>query len=107
MKSLFRQHKDWILAAVILLCAPFSSRAAITIDTSNSTDWKISNGVLTVDWLPGGGRIFSIHWAAFPNQELIDQTNRDRNGPKRFYMDRDRFQHALQSILSGSRRPVH
>ena len=87
MKSLFRQHKDWILAAVILLCAPFSSRASITIDTSNSTDWKISNGVLTVDWLPGGGRIFSIHWAAFPNQELIDQTNRDRNGPKGFYMD--------------------
>jgi hypothetical protein len=87
MKSLFRQHKDWILAAVILLCAPFSSRAAITIDTSKSTDWKISNGVLTVDWLPGDGRIFSIHWAAFPNQELIDQTNRDRNGPKGFYMD--------------------
>jgi hypothetical protein len=87
MKSLFRQHKYWILAAVILLCEPFSSRAAITIDTSNSTDWKISNGVLTVDWLPGSGRIFSIHWAAFPNQELIDQTNRDRNGPKGFYMD--------------------
>ena len=87
MKTLSRQHNDWIVAVVILLCASFSSRAAITIDTSNSTDWKISNGVLTVDWLPGDGRIFSIHWTALPNQELIDQTNRDHNGPKGFYMD--------------------
>jgi hypothetical protein len=87
MKTLSRQHNDWIVAVVILLCASFSSRAAITIDTSNSTDWKISNGVLTVDWLPGDGRIFSIHWTALPNQELIDQTNRDHNRPKGFYMD--------------------
>ena len=40
MKTLPRQHKDWILAVTILLCAPFSSRAAITIDTSNSADWS-------------------------------------------------------------------
>ena len=80
MKTLSRQH--WIFAVIILLCAPLSSRAAITIDTSNSADWKISNGVLTVDWLPGDGRIFSIHWSAFPNHELIDQTNRDRKSTR-------------------------
>jgi hypothetical protein len=73
--------------AAILISASFSANAAITIDTSSSTDWKIGNGVLTVDWRPGDGRIFSMHWAAFPQQELIDQTNRDRNGPKGFYMD--------------------
>ncbi len=72
---------------MILLGVAASASAAVTIDTTNPTDWKISNGVLTVDWLPGDGRIFSIHWAAFPNQELIDQTNRDHNGPKGFYMD--------------------
>lgn len=64
-----------------------TANAAITIDTSSATDWKISNGVATVDWLPGDGRIFSMHWNAFPNQELLDQTNRDRKGPKGFYMD--------------------
>jgi hypothetical protein len=59
----------------------------ITIDTSSSTDWKISNGVLTVDWLPNDGRIFSMHWSVFPDQEIIDQTNRSKAGPKGFYMD--------------------
>jgi hypothetical protein len=76
-------------ALAVLLCGVASASAAITIDTSNQTDWKISNGMLTVDWLPapGNGRIFSMHWSAFPNQELIDQTNRDHTGPKGFYMD--------------------
>ncbi len=69
------------------MAAGLSANAAITIDTSSATDWKISNGVVTVDWLPGDGRIFSMHWSVFPAQELIDQTNGDRNGPKGFYMD--------------------
>jgi rhamnogalacturonan endolyase len=76
-----------LLLSVVLLNAASSATAAITIDTSNPSDWKISNGVLTVDWLPGDGRIFSMHWSAFPNQELIDQTNRDSHGPKGFYID--------------------
>jgi hypothetical protein len=71
--------------ACALLQTPLS--AQITIDTSSATDWKISNGVVTVDWLPGDGRIFSIHWNAFPNQEIIDKTNVSSKGPKGFYMD--------------------
>jgi hypothetical protein len=77
-------------AAGLALLASISAAAQtspISIDTSNSSDWKISNGVLNVDWLPGDGRIFSMHWSAFPNQELIDQTNRSHAGPKGFYMD--------------------
>ena len=73
--------------ALVLLQITLPTQAQITIDTSNATDWKISNGLISVDWLPGDGRIFSIHWSAFPNQEIIDQTNRDHNGPKGFYMD--------------------
>ena len=73
--------------ALVLLFAVPPAKAQITIDNSNSSDWKISNGVITVDWLPGDGRIFSIHWNAFPDQELVDTTNRDHNGPKGFYMD--------------------
>jgi hypothetical protein len=79
-----------VAAAGLALLAPLLATAQaspISIDTSNSSDWKISNGVLTVDWLPGDGRIFSMHWSAFPNQELIDQTNRSKAGPKGFYMD--------------------
>jgi rhamnogalacturonan endolyase len=81
--------KQLLLSAIalVLLQAPSTAHAQITIDTSNSTDWKISNSVITVDWRPGDGRIFSIHWNAFPDQEIIDQTNRDSKGPKGFYMD--------------------
>lgn len=82
-----------VAAAALALLAAFpvsaqtSRSSSVSIDTSNPTDWKISNGVLSVDWLPGDGRIFSMHWSAFPNQELIDQTNRSHAGPKGFYMD--------------------
>lgn len=79
-----------IAAAALALLALPPARAQtgpVSIDTSNPIDWKISNGALTVDWLPGDGRIFSMHWSAFPNQELIDQTNRSHAGPKGFYMD--------------------
>ena len=81
--------KQLLLSAIalVLLQTPSTTHAQITIDTSNATDWKISNGVITVDWLPGDGRIFSIHWSAFPNREIIDTTNKDHNGPKGFYMD--------------------
>ena len=81
--------KHLLLAAVVFVLSltALPAHAQITIDTSNATDWKITNGVITVDWLPGDGRIFSMHWNAFPNQEIIDTTNRDHNGPKGFYMD--------------------
>jgi hypothetical protein len=81
------KHLPLAAIAIVLSLTTLPARAQITIDTSNATDWKISNGVINVDWLPGDGRIFSIHWTAFPNQEIIDQTNRDHNGPKGFYMD--------------------
>jgi rhamnogalacturonan endolyase len=73
--------------ALVLLRTTLPAQTQVTIDTSNATDWKIGNGMITVDWLPSDGRIFSIHWSAFPNQEIIDQTNGDHNGPKGFYMD--------------------
>ncbi len=81
------KHLPLAAVVIVLSLTALPANAQITIDTSNATDWKISNGVITVDWRPGDGRIFSIHWTSFPNQEIIDQTNRDHNGPKGFYMD--------------------
>lgn len=78
-----------IVVGIALLVALGSAhgQSPISIDTSNVSLWTINNGALTVHWRPGDGRINSIHWSAFPDQELIDQTNSDRNGPKGFYMD--------------------
>ncbi len=81
------KHLPLAVAALVMSLTALPTQAQITIDTSNSTDWKISNGVINVDWLPGDGRIFSIHWNAYPNQEIIDKSNSDHNGPKGFYMD--------------------
>jgi hypothetical protein len=75
----------WI--ALIALGTAVVSTAQISIDTTNAADWKIGNGVLAVDWNSLTGHIFSIHWSAFPNQKLIDQTNRDSHGPKGSYID--------------------
>ena len=71
----------------LILASTVPAIARLTIDTSKADDWKISNGVIALDWMPSDGRVFSMHWMAFPDQELIDQSNRDRNGPKGFYMD--------------------
>ena len=87
MRSLVKPSYRITWLALGICALPILSNGAISIDTSNPKDWKISNGVLTVDWLPGDGRIFSIYWSAFPNQQLIDQTNRSSAGPKGFYMD--------------------
>ena len=87
MKLFLAAAAGLVLLAAWPAPAQTGSSSTITIDTSNSNDWKISNGVLSVDWLPGDGRIFSMHWSAFPNQELIDQTNRSKAGAKGFYMD--------------------
>src|ERR1700722_15228003 len=64
------------------LCA----NSAITVDTTNAADWKIGNGVLSVDWNSMSGNIFSIHLAGNPN-DLIDVTNTSGGIPKGFYMD--------------------
>ncbi len=74
-------------ALVILLGAAGWAPAAITVDTTTDTDWKISNGSLTVDWNSKSGHIFSMHLAAYPGDELIDVTNTSGGQPKGLYMD--------------------
>src|SRR5260370_24641745 len=63
------------------------ARAAITIDTTKASDWKISNGVITLDWNSTTGDIFSVHLNGHP-EELVDATVlSSSHQPKGFYMD--------------------
>ncbi|MGA2350768.1 MAG: choice-of-anchor D domain-containing protein [Terracidiphilus sp.] len=55
---------------------------AITIDTTNATDWLIKNGALTLDFNPSKGRIFGIHLAGFADN-LVDATSSNEG----IYMD--------------------
>ncbi len=80
-----------IPALAIMLGTASASTAAITtgitIDTTNPTDWKISNGALSVDWNSQSGHIYSMHLTAYPDDELIDATNTSGGQPKGLYMD--------------------
>ncbi|HZQ43514.1 MAG TPA: polysaccharide lyase family protein [Acidobacteriaceae bacterium] len=64
---------------------------SVTIDTTDPTDWKISNGVFNVDFDPTHANIFSMTMAATGDQ-LVDTTTLGSNGrPKGFYMDNAGF----------------
>ena len=60
--------------------------AALSIDTTNPLDWKISNGTLSLDWNSTKGNIFAMYLAGHPDN-LVDVTNVSGGQPKGFYMD--------------------
>ncbi|MGH9404105.1 MAG: polysaccharide lyase family protein [Terriglobia bacterium] len=86
MGSIRRYVRLMACALAIALASAVAARAAITLDTTNAADWKISNGALTVDWNSQRGNIFSMHLAGTPD-DLIDVTNTSRGQPKGLYMD--------------------
>src|SRR5882672_7300320 len=82
MKKLFLLG---VIAVALYAAEP--AKAAITIDTTTATDWKISNGVITLDWNSTTGSIFGVHLNGHPDN-LVDTTNLSSNGqPKGLYMD--------------------
>src|SRR5262249_10915209 len=88
MSRLLSYRKRCLFAVTLfalLAAAPLS--ATIAIDTSSTNDWKITNGVITLDWNSTSGNIFSVHLNGHLD-ELVDVTNRSSNGqPKGLYMD--------------------
>ncbi len=63
-----------------------ATAAALTIDTTNPTDWKINNGALSLDYNPSKQRIFAIHLAGY-SDNLVDTTNSNAG----IYMDNAGF----------------
>jgi hypothetical protein len=82
MKPLSR----WMSIIAMLPASLLAADSPFTIDTSVAKDWRISNGVLSVDWNSQSGHIFSIHLAGYTDN-LIDVTNTSSGEPKGFYMD--------------------
>lgn len=81
--------KKQLLLMSVLAAAPFVAHAAnpaLTIDTTNPIDWKISNGALAVDWNSISGHIFSMHLSGY-SDDLVDVTNTSGGQPKGLYMD--------------------
>src|SRR4051812_47913263 len=61
-----------------------SADAKITINTATASDWKISNGVITLDWSSTTGHIFGVHLAGHTDN-LVDVTNTQSGQPKGLY----------------------
>lgn len=79
----------------------------ISIDTTKASDWKISNGILTIDFNSNKGRISGLTMGSSSTQ-LVDTTNTDSSGIKGFYMDNSGFGSATgtagydSEVASGS-----
>ena len=59
----------------------------LSINTSNASDWIITNGALTLNWNSTTGNVWGVQLAGYPDQ-LVDTTTRSSNGqPDGLYMD--------------------
>ncbi|GGA74381.1 hypothetical protein GCM10011507_27240 [Edaphobacter acidisoli] len=77
----------WLFGtALLFLCAAMPTHAQITIDTTNPVDWKISNGVVSLDWNSTDAHVFSVHLTGHTD-ELVDVTSTHNGQPNGLYMD--------------------
>ena len=72
-----------LLAALLIGSSLQLAHAQLTINTTTATDWKISNGAISLDWDSTGGRVFSMYLTAVPSDNLVDTTS----GNEGLYMD--------------------
>jgi rhamnogalacturonan endolyase len=74
------------LAAAVVLFLAAAAHAQLTIDTSNASDWKISNGAILLDWNSTTGHVFGVQLAGHTDQ-LVDTTTTQFGQPDGLYMD--------------------
>jgi hypothetical protein len=79
----------WTQIAFLAAAVVFSAAAAhaqITIDTSDASDWRISNGAILLDWNSTTGHVFGVQLAGH-SDELVDTTTTSNGQPDGLYMD--------------------
>jgi hypothetical protein len=78
----------YLFAALLLCGLPLLAHAQLTINTTTASDWKISNGSLTMDWDSTTGNVWSMYLTAYPSDDLVDGTHTGGDGnPDGLYMD--------------------
>ncbi len=79
-----------LLVAMLFGSALQLCHAQLTLTEVSASDWKITNGALTMDFNPAGGEIWSMFLNTFPSDNLVDLTQTGGDGhPKGLYMDND------------------
>lgn len=81
-----RKIPSLLAAAAVLLFTAAAAHAQLTIDTSNASDWKISNGAISLDWNSTTGHVFGVQLVGHLDQ-LVDTTSTHDGQPNGLYMD--------------------
>lgn len=81
-----RWYQTSLLAAALMFSFAAAAHAQITIDTSDASDWKISNGAISLDWNSTTGHVFGVQLAGHSDQ-LVDTTTTQFGQPMGLYMD--------------------
>ncbi|MGD0830707.1 MAG: polysaccharide lyase family protein, partial [Terracidiphilus sp.] len=75
------------LAALLLASALKPAQAQLTITQSSATDWKISNGAISLDFDSTAGDVWSMYLTGY-STDLVDTTHCCTNShPSGLYMD--------------------
>ncbi|HEY1256443.1 MAG TPA: polysaccharide lyase family protein [Terracidiphilus sp.] len=77
-----------VILTALLLCSTLKpAQAQLSITQASSTDWKISNGAISLDWDSTGGSVWSMYLTGY-STDLVDTTHGGGNGhPSGLYMD--------------------
>ena len=70
----------YALLAALLCSLPSLAHAQLTLTEANSTDWKITNGALSMDFNPQAGELWSMYLTAYPSDNLVDLTQTGGDG---------------------------
>src|ERR1700678_3012655 len=81
-----KSYRMPLRAAAIVIVFAAAAHAQITIDTSDASDWKISNTVVLLDWNSTTGHVFGVQLAGHSDQ-LVDTTTTQFGQPDGLYMD--------------------
>lgn len=77
----------FVLAVLLSGSALKPAQAQLSITQSSATDWKISNGAISMDWDSTSGSLWSMYLTGY-STDLVDTTHCCSNGhPSGLYMD--------------------
>jgi hypothetical protein len=87
--NMLKKIPAWPVTAALLAFGGTSmARAQLAITQNSATDWKITNGAITVDWDSNQGNIWNVQLGSSGN--LNDETETTGDGTyKGLYMDND------------------
>lgn len=74
---------------------------SVSLSTSNSTKWVITNGTITYEFNPTSGHITAVYYNNSSANSLLDTTNQSGGYPSGLYMDDTGLNYGSGTVTSG------